>query len=123
VACGVAFPLFPLTTPGWGLACYVLASFVVSFSIICLSIVAVSYRQATCPPHVLGRVNATMRVLVWGAIPLGSLVGGGVATVLGVRGALAVAAAGVLLSSLWLVLSPLRGMRDLKSPGVPVAGR
>ena len=112
----------PHATPGWGLACYVAATYTTSFGIICLSILAVSYRQSVCPPGVLGRVNATMRVLIWGTIPVGSLLGGGVATVLGVRGALAVAASGVLLSSLWLVLSPLRGMRDLKSPGVPVSG-
>jgi MFS family permease len=121
VVCGIAFPLFPLTTPGWGLACYVVATYVTSFGIICLSVLTLSYRQVVCPPHLLGRVNATSTVLIWGAIPFGSLLGGGVASALGVRGALAVAATGVLLSSLWLVLSPLRGMRDLKPPGVPVS--
>ncbi|HEX6344753.1 MFS transporter [Umezawaea sp.] len=122
VACGVAFPLFPLTSPGWGLVCYVVATCVTSFGIICVSVLVVSYRQAVCPPHLLGRVNATSTVVIWGAIPVGSLFGGAAATLLGVRGALVVAAAGVLLSSLWLVLSPLRGMRDLAPPGVPVAG-
>ena len=123
IACGVTFPLFPLTTPGWGLVAYVVATFGTSFGIICLSVLVVSYRQAVCPPHVLGRVNATSHVLVWGAIPLGSLLGGVLSTALGLRGTLAVAAAGVLLSSLWLVLSPLRGLRDLPAaPGVPVAG-
>ncbi|WP_106196715.1 MFS transporter [Umezawaea tangerina] len=113
VGCGAAFLAYPLTTSGWGLGWYVLATFGASFGIICLSILQVSYQQAVCPPHLLGRVNATMRVLIWGAIPLGSLLGGGLATVLGARGAITTAAFGVLLSSAWLVLSPLRGMREL----------
>jgi MFS family permease len=113
VLCGVAFPLFPLTRPGWGVAWYVAATFATSFGIICLSILAVSYQQTVAPPNLMGRLNATMRFLIWGAIPLGSVLGGVLATAFGARGALWVAACGVLLASLWLVLSPLRGTRDL----------
>ncbi|MET1072182.1 MAG: MFS transporter [Umezawaea sp.] len=118
IGCGVAFLAFPFTTAGWGLGWYVLATFGTSFGIISLSILQVSYQQVVCPPHLLGRVNATMRFLIWGAIPLGSLLGGGLATVLGARGAITIAATGVLLSASWLVLSPLRGMREL-GPAVP----
>ncbi len=36
----------------------------------------VSLRQAITPDRMLGRMNATMRFIVWGTIPIGALVGG-----------------------------------------------
>ncbi len=36
----------------------------------------VSLRQAITPERMLGRMNATMRFIVWGTMPIGSLVGG-----------------------------------------------
>jgi predicted MFS family arabinose efflux permease len=54
-----------------------------------------------------------MEVLTWGAISVGSVLGGVLAGVVGLRATFWTAAIIVALSSLWLVLSPLRGMRDL----------
>jgi MFS family permease len=39
------------------------------------NIAQVSLRQAITPEHFLGRMNATMRFLVWGTIPIGSVIG------------------------------------------------
>ena len=36
----------------------------------------VSFRQAITPRRMQGRMNATMRFIVWGTIPIGSIVGG-----------------------------------------------
>ena len=36
----------------------------------------VSLRQAITPPRMQGRMNATMRFIVWGTIPLGAILGG-----------------------------------------------
>lgn len=110
---GASFLLFPVTTPGWGLGWYAAATFASSFGIVSINIIAVSFQQSVCPEHLLGRVNATMKFLVWGAIPIGSLIGGVLATWTGTRDAMWVAAVGFFLSAFWLVLSPLRGMRDL----------
>jgi MFS family permease len=67
-----------------------------------------SLRQTLAPDRVLGRVNAAMQLLSRGMWPLGALVGGWLASSGGVRFALFTAAAGVALSSFWLVFSPLR---------------
>jgi hypothetical protein len=56
-------------------------------------------------------MNAVMRFLVWGTIPLGSLTGGVLASTIGLRETLFVGAAGGLLSALPIVLS--RAQRTL----------
>ena len=45
-----------------------------------------SLRQAITPDRLLGRMTATMRFLTVAAAPLGSLAGGALATVIGLRG-------------------------------------
>ena len=57
-------------------------------------------RQVMVPDHVLGRVNAAWRFLVFGAQPLGALVGGGLGAVLGLRAALVVSSLGMLVGFL-----------------------
>jgi MFS family permease len=113
---GAGFLLQPLTAPGWRLVWTVACGFLSGAAIIVLNIVEVSYQQAACPPASQGRVNATMRFLVWGAIPVGSVLGGALGTALGLRPTLWLAGAGTLLAAAWLVCSPLRTMRDLLVP-------
>ena len=70
-----------------------------------------SLRQAITPAHILGRVNATMRVISLAAAPLGALLAGGLGGQLGLRPTLAIGALGLQLGFLVLLLSPLRTMR------------
>ena len=70
-------------------------------------------RQTIVPDHVLGRVNATWRFLVFGAQPLGALLGGGLGAVLGLRAALVLSSLGMLVGFLWAARSPLRSLRHL----------
>ena len=72
-----------------------------------------SLRQATAPDHLLGRVNAAIHLLYQGALPLGALTGGAVAQAIGVRQTLLIGALGFLLSTFWLVFSPVRRLREL----------
>ena len=75
-----------------------------------------SYRQATCPPELLARVNATSRWINWGTLPLGGLAAGALGSSLGVRPTLWIAVIGGCASGLWLQFSPLRRMRDFPYP-------
>lgn len=72
------------------------------------NVVQVSFRQRLCPAPLLGRMNATMRFVLWGAMPLGGLLGGGLGATVGVRGALWLGAAGFVLSCLPLLSGALR---------------
>jgi len=69
--------------------------------------------QAVAPPALLGRVTSAMHLMFRGILPAGTLVGGAVATVLGLRITMAIGALGFLLSGLFLVFSPVRKLRVL----------
>lgn len=105
--------MIPFAGSGWACLLFAVPWFVMSFGIVVYNVGQVSIRQALCPPELLGRMNASVRFLVWGILPLGSLTGGALGEWLGVRGALLVAGAGMSAGGLWLVLSRLRSMRDL----------
>ena len=77
------------------------------------SVLAVSLRQAVTPDRLLGRMNASYRFLTYGAIPLGALLGGALGELLGLRAAVAVGAAGSLLTVPWVLLPPLPGLRRM----------
>ncbi|TMI37904.1 MFS transporter [Candidatus Bathyarchaeota archaeon] len=73
----------------------------------------VSLRQAIVPLKLQGRMNATMRFLVWGTIPLGGITAGILGTVYGVGTAVTIAAFGGLLAGLWVLFSPVRKLREI----------
>lgn len=77
------------------------------------NVAQVSYRQAITPDRLLGRMNASVRFVVWGAMPLGGLLGGALGETVGLTGALWIAVIGELCGALWVLCSPLRRMRDL----------
>jgi hypothetical protein len=85
----------------------VVANTIVAALVVAYNIVQVSYRQTICPDHLLGRMNATMRFIMWGVTPVGGLLGGVLGTAVGARNTLWIGAAGCALSVLWLVFSPL----------------
>jgi MFS family permease len=85
---------------------------IMGFGAVVYNIQQVSLRQAICPPRLQGRMNASMRFLVWGTMPLGSLTGGTIAAAAGLRTALFVGAIGGLSSILPIVFSPIRLLRE-----------
>lgn len=73
----------------------------------------VSFRQRLCPRPLLGRMNASVRFIVWGTMPIGAFLGGVIGGQFGPVTALWVGVAGQALGVLPVLLSPLRRMRDL----------
>lgn len=116
---GLASLCYPLTDSGWRLAFYVVAGFMTSACLIVIIVVQVSVQQSLCPDHLLGRMNATMNFLYWGAAPVGSLLAGVVAELIGLRPTLWLAAAGMLLAAGALIASPLPTMRHLPGEEIP----
>jgi MFS family permease len=53
-----------------------------TFVAVLWNIVTVSLRQSLIPSHLLGRVNSVYRFFAWGTIPIGTLLGGAIVTLL-----------------------------------------
>jgi MFS family permease len=84
------------------------------------NISALSYLQATTPDRMLGRMNATRRFIVWGTIPVGSLLGGVIASAWGTRTTILVGAIGATVAFVPVLLSPFRSLKivtPLVEPG------
>ena len=71
------------------------------------NVLVVTLRQTVTPSSMLGRMNASYRFFTYGAIPLGALLGGGVAGVIGLRATLFAGACGLVLALFWILLSPV----------------
>ncbi|MCC3274471.1 MFS transporter [Arthrobacter sp. zg-Y20] len=105
--------LWPAASQGWTVWLGAAGLGVASCGTVVYNIAQVSFRQRLTPDRLLGRMNATMRFLVWGTQPVGAVLGGVLGQVYGARPALWIAGVLACLAFLPLVLSPLRAMRDL----------
>jgi MFS family permease len=105
--------LIPLAAEGWRTALLALGSLVLAFGVVAANVIMGAFRQQYCPPQLLGRMTASYSLANYGAIPIGSLLGGVLGAALGVRPALWVFTAGLAVSSLLLLLGPLHRHRDL----------
>ncbi|MFD8530755.1 MFS transporter [Streptosporangium canum] len=108
--------LVPLSGPGWGTSLFAIGMFMNGVGVVLYNVSQVSFRQSVTPEHMLGRMNATMRFVVWGTLPLGGLAGGVLGEIFGARTTLWISVLLALLAVVPLLLSPLRTMRDLPAP-------
>jgi MFS family permease len=92
---------------------FVVAEFVIGAAIVIYNVNQLSLRQALCPERLQGRMNAVMRFLVWGTIPLGNLIGGAIATTAGLRTTIWVGVLGSMLAALPVALSPVRSVERI----------
>lgn len=109
IAAGVVGIGMPLAVLAGGKAWLVLVivGFINSFCITIYNVTQLSLRQRICPPHLLGRLNATFRFAVWGAMPIGSVLAGWVATMIGVVPALCVFQGLTLLAGVAMCFTPI----------------
>lgn len=84
-----------------------------AIAVLVYNIAQVSFRQRICPLPLLGRMNASIRFVVWGVMPIAGVLSGVLAAQLGIATTLQIALVGMLLGSGFVVLSPLLRMRRL----------
>jgi MFS family permease len=94
-----------------------LAAFIAGLCNPVYNINQVSLRQAITPDRLQGRMNASVRFIVWGTIPIGAVLGGALGQAIGLWPTLLSMALCSLLAPLWVVFSPVR---QLRSQPVPV---
>jgi dipeptide/tripeptide permease len=82
--------------------------------VVVFSICTRTHRQIASPPQLLSRVMATVRFVSWGAIPIGALTAGAIASQLGVRASLAAVCALAALTPAVVMSSRLRTVHQLE---------
>lgn len=120
VVSALAITLMALATPGTAMVLLPAAVLVGEFGITIYDISQISLRQAATPADLQGRMNATVRFVNWGPIPIGAFLGGVLGEALGLRTALWIAAAGSLLPAVPLLLSRVRTLHELPTQPIDV---
>ncbi len=112
---------FPLATPSTASIVFVTVMFVGGGTGVIYNVNQVGLRQAITPGRMLGRMNATVRFIVWGTMPIGALIGGYLGGRIGLRNTFWVAAAGNVFAVLPPLFSPVRKLREI--PKMPIQGQ
>jgi MFS family permease len=107
---------FVFATPTTAIPAIIFSSFFLGMGSTIYNINQLSLRQAIIPQRLLGRMNATMRFLVWGTMPLGGLLGGVLGELLGLRTGMIIGAFAGLSSFLWVLFSPVRTLTRIPEP-------
>jgi MFS family permease len=98
------------------LACLFLAEFGSGLGVMMLDIAAGTISAAVVPDRLRSRVAGAYMVVNYGVRPLGALAGGALGSWIGLRPTLWIATSGALLGILWLLPSPILGLRELPEP-------
>ena len=115
LAMGVAYAAVPLSGifPSVALPLLIAGTFLQSFLVLVYNITQVTMRQRLTPPKLLGRMNASIRFVVWGVNPIGALAAGALGTAIGIIPTMWIGVVGGLLASSWVLFSPITRMRVL----------
>jgi predicted MFS family arabinose efflux permease len=106
----------PLASLGAPVVVLSLLGFINLTTIPIYNINQVSLRQAITPDRVQGRMNATMRTIVWGTIPVGALLGGILGTTIGVVETIIIGGLVSALAALWILLGPVVRLKEQPAP-------
>ncbi|MCU1574050.1 MAG: putative MFS-type transporter YfiS [Micrococcaceae bacterium] len=100
--------------PGWlSIGLLSLSQALMDFGALAYNILQVSMRQRICPPRLLGRMNASIRFVVYGVMPMAALLAGFLAGVVGELPTLWLAAIAGLAPVAAVWFSPLRRLKVL----------
>ncbi len=112
--CGLGTLLIPLAPEAAPIPLLVGGQFLQAFGGTAYNISQLSLRQAITPRRLHGRMNATMRFMVWGTLPLGAALGGAVGGAIGLRPTMWIAAVASLLPLLPALLSSVWSIRSVE---------
>jgi MFS family permease len=113
---GVAGLPVAVASDVWLFAAVAGSGFIAGFFGVVWNINQISLRQAITPARMQGKMNATMRFIVWGTIPLGQIVGGFLAGIIGLHNTIWVGALGGLIAFVPVALSPVRHLKEMPAP-------
>lgn len=110
---GIGLLAIPLVSLGPAVPILIGIQILTGFSNPVYNINQVSLRQAITPDRIQGRMNATMRTIVWGTIPVGSLIGGVLGSQFGIMPTLIIGGVVATLSAVWVAFGPVISLRKV----------
>jgi len=114
---GPMFLVIPFAPEGNAALFLLVPAFIVGgLSNVIYNVTQVSLRQAITPERIQGRMNSVMRFIVWGTIPVGAIIGGALASQIGVKETLIVSGVGCLTPFLPVLFSPVRSIKEMPEP-------
>jgi len=116
-AAPIALLIVPLAGLGFPVIVLSCVQFIIGGLNAIYNINQVSLRQAITPDRLQGRMNATMRTIVWGTIPVGSFLGGVLGQNIGVVTAILVGGLIGTFGLLWVLLSPVLALKVIPKQG------
>ncbi len=99
--------------PSVAFALLIVQGFIASFTVLVYNITQVTFRQRITPRHLLGRMNASIRFVVWGVMPISALLAGFLGDQFGVVFTMWVGAVGQVVSALFVIFGPFWSTREL----------
>lgn len=102
--------------PPFALVALMVGEFLLGVARPIFNVTQVSLRQAVTPDRLLGRMNASIRFLMWVSVPVGGIAGGVVGTAFGLPVAMTIGAVGTLLAAIWLYLPSVWRIRVQPKP-------
>jgi MFS-type transporter involved in bile tolerance (Atg22 family) len=85
------------------------------FGICVWNVNTITLRQAVTPTRLLARMNATYRMMLFGALPAGAMAGGLLGSAVGLRTALVAAVIVLTTPILWIFFSPVFRLTEMPS--------
>jgi MFS family permease len=95
------------------IAVLVLVELLFGFNLLVFNVNTITVRQIVTPNRLLGRMNASYRMVLFGTGPIGAVLGGWLGSAIGLRHALIIAALALLTPMLWIFFSPIFRMTDM----------
>lgn len=89
---------------------------VFGYTLLAFNVNTLTIRQRITPNRLLGRMNASYRMILFGTGPIGAILGGLLANQIGLRPALVVVAFLLLSPIAWTTFSPIFRLKDMPDP-------
>lgn len=119
LAAGSTVLLIPFTEAGWRVGLFVVGQFMVVLGVVAGNVIKGAFRQRYVPPGLMGRVVVSVQLVNYGTMPIAGLLAGWLGAELGLRPTSATMARVHTIACLAVLLSPVRGLRDLPTSPPP----
>jgi predicted MFS family arabinose efflux permease len=122
ISCGCLCPALLLIPSGHGAASVALlmaVEFVYGFGMLTFNVNTITLRQSVTPARLQGRMNASYRMVVLGTQPLGAALSGLLAQHVGLRPAMDVITALIVLPLAFLFVSPIFRLTAMPAEPLP----